>query len=110
MAEVTAPPAIIVEVAWAEPARQLLLSLTVPLGTTAAEAVACSGLDALLGGGERPPAVYGLFGKLVPVNHPLRDGDRVEVLRSLLADPKEVRRALAAQGRTMGKPVPKRGT
>jgi putative ubiquitin-RnfH superfamily antitoxin RatB of RatAB toxin-antitoxin module len=92
-----------VEVAYALPGRQLLLALTVPEGTTAREAVERSGLAARVAGLDLASVELGLFGKVVPATQTLRDGDRIDVLRPLLADPKEVRRALAAQGRTMGK-------
>ena len=92
-----------VEVAYALPERQLLLALTVPDGTTVREAVERSGLAARVAGLDLATAEFGLFGKVVPPTHALRDGDRIDVLRPLLADPKEVRRALAAQGKTMGK-------
>lgn len=104
MAEPGADGAIRVEVVHALPERQLLLEVVVPLGTTAREAVERSGLAARLPGFDAAKAAYGLFGKAVPATHPLRDGDRIDVLRPLRADPKEVRRQLAAQGRTMGKP------
>jgi len=92
-----------VEVAYATPARQLLIALTVPAGTTARDAVERSGLATRVAGLEPATAAFAVFGKQVAADHPLREGDRVDVLRPLLADPKEVRRQLAAQGRTMGK-------
>ena len=85
-----------IEVAWALPERQLLIALEVPDGTTVRDAVVRAGIDPA-------PAKFGLFGKVVVAEHALRDGDRVDVLRPLRADPKEVRRALAAQGKTMGR-------
>lgn len=92
-----------VEVAFALPDRQLLRSLEVPLGTSALDAVERSGIAAAAGGLDLATATFGLFGRVVAPDHPLREGDRVDVLRPLRADPKEVRRQLAAQGRTMGK-------
>lgn len=92
-----------VEVAYALPERQWLIVLDVAEGTTAAAAVAQSGLL-----DQRPelavaPLALGIFGLPVAAEHRLRVGDRVEIYRPLLADPKEVRRQLAAQGRTMGR-------
>lgn len=95
---------IAVEVCYALPQRQLLLPLTVPAGTTAREAVERAGLAARVPGLDLATASFAVFGKAVPADQPLRDGDRVDVLRPLRADPKEVRRQLAAQGKTMGKP------
>jgi hypothetical protein len=96
-----------IEVAYALPGRQLLLALSVPDGTTAGEAVARSGLAARVAGLELATLELGLFGKVVPATQVLREGDRVDVLRPLQADPKEVRRELAAQGRTMGRTAAK---
>ena len=91
-----------VEVAWATPERQLIVPVTVPAGTTAAEAVRLSGIEREIGEeglAERP---LGVFGKRVKPGHVLAEGDRVEIYRPLKADPKVVRRELAAMGRTMG--------
>jgi hypothetical protein len=92
-----------VEVAYALPERQVLLALEVAPGTTAAEAVALAramGSDPPVGEG----AAIGVWGRVVSPGTALEDGDRVEVYRALPADPKETRRALARQGRTMGRP------
>jgi putative ubiquitin-RnfH superfamily antitoxin RatB of RatAB toxin-antitoxin module len=47
-------------------------------------------------------APLGIYGRRIARDHVLGPGDRVEIYRSLTADPKDVRRRLAAQGRTMG--------
>lgn len=95
-----------VEVAYALPERQTLIALEVAIGTTALDAVLCSGLLR-----EHPALVVGqlrlaVFGRVVTPAQVLRAGDRVEVLRPLQADPKEVRRRLAAQGKAMGRRGP----
>jgi len=92
---------IVVEVVYARPERQELVELEVPAGTTAGEAVRRSGLAGE--GGETQPGDIGIFGEHVEVDRKLEDGDRVEIYRPLIADPKEVRRELARQGRTMGR-------
>lgn len=92
-----------VEVVYALPAAQTLLPLAVPAGTTAAEAVRRSGIL------EKHPELdlsrirLGVFGKHVKPETPLRDRDRVEIYRPLIADPKEVRRRRAAEGKGMKK-------
>lgn len=79
-----------------------MIPLTVPAGTTAIEAIRRSGIQ------ERFPEIeisslrIGVFGRLCPPERVLAAGDRVEIYRPLLADPKEVRRKLAAEGKTMG--------
>lgn len=90
-----------VEVAYAAPDRQWLVALDVPPGTTAAEAIRLSGIL------EENPGLdtsnVGIFGEHVERERPLEPGDRVEIYRPLTADPKDVRRELARQGKSMGR-------
>ena len=94
---------IAIEVACARPGRQTVIALEVPAGCTAGAAVALSGV--LEQHPDLDPARCGLgiFGQLVAASATLRAGDRVEVLRQLVEDPRERRRRLAKQGRTMGR-------
>ncbi len=93
---------IAVEVACATPEKQLVVSLDVPAGATAAEAVALSGIaerfeDIDVAGG--PMGVFSrrLDGKTLPLpgEYVLKPGDRVEIYRPLATDPKQARRARA---------------
>ena len=92
-----AEASIRVEVVYATPDRQELHELEVPLGTTVRAAAILSGMA------ERFPELnpaqcpLGVFGQLVssPEIRKLEAGDRVEIYRPLLADPKEVRRLRA---------------
>ena len=92
-----------VEVAYARPDTQVILELRVPAGTTLEQAVRESGIL------ERFPEIdltrnqMGIFGKLNKLSTVLRNGDRVEVYRPLIADPKEVRKQRAAEGKRMKK-------
>jgi putative ubiquitin-RnfH superfamily antitoxin RatB of RatAB toxin-antitoxin module len=92
-----------VEVLYALPHEQTLLSVDVAQGTTLADAVKISGML------ERYPDIdlasnkVGIFGKLSKQDVVLRDKDRVEIYRPLLADPKEVRRKRAEEGKVMKK-------
>ncbi|MDX1453878.1 MAG: RnfH family protein [Gammaproteobacteria bacterium] len=99
----TAPETIAVEVAYATPERQEIISLRVAPGTTALQAAELSGIQELFPEIDFASAKFGVFGKLCPPNRELRPADRVEIYRPLKADPKEVRRRLAAEGKTMGK-------
>ncbi|RMG29127.1 MAG: RnfH family protein, partial [Gammaproteobacteria bacterium] len=90
-----------VEVAYARPERQAVLELEVPAGTTAIEAVRQSGILSLFPEIDLEKQDLGVFGKLVKKDAVLRDGDRVEIYRPLIADPKEVRRRRAAEGKRM---------
>lgn len=96
-------PTIRVEVVYALPDRQRLQALTVPRGSTAREAVERSGLRQEFPEIDPDDNPIGIFGRRCPPDQVLRDGDRVEIYRPLKADPKEVRRELAARGRTMGR-------
>lgn len=84
-----------VEVAYALPERQRIVSLEVPQGTTVFEVAERSGITTLFDGIDLATAKMGIFGKLVatPRTQVLEDGDRVEIYRPLLADPKEARKA-----------------
>jgi putative ubiquitin-RnfH superfamily antitoxin RatB of RatAB toxin-antitoxin module len=84
-----------VEVVYATPEEQVVVVLEVPRGTTAAEAVERSGLATRFPEIEKT-AHLGVYGRLVPAATQLRAGDRVEVYRPLVADPKQARRRRAA--------------
>lgn len=92
---------ITIEVVHALEGRQKLLGFRVPAGTTAREAVLHSGMDAHFPGLELARASLGIFGKLLarPEERVLEEGDRVEIYRPLIADPKEVRKARAARAK-----------
>ena len=92
-----------VEVVYALPDRQFLLPVHLDEGSTVEDAIRRSGaLDAF-------PEIYlaknkvGIFSKLVKLDEPLRDKDRVEIYRPLIADPKEVRRKRAEEGKVTKK-------
>lgn len=99
----SSPARIAVEVVYALPERQTLLALHVPVGTTAQEAVALSGLLRQYPELDLAQHKLGLFGKVSAADTVLREGDRVEIYRPLLADPKEVRRRRVAEGKAMRK-------
>lgn len=90
-----------VEVVLAMPERQELVSLDVARGTTVAEAINISGLPEMFEGFELDLKSVGIFGQKADPEQTLREGDRVEIYRPLIADPKEVRRQRALkQGKT----------
>ncbi|KAF0813253.1 Persistence and stress-resistance antitoxin PasI [Andreprevotia sp. IGB-42] len=97
------PPGVIqIEVVYATPARQQLVALVLPVPATAGAAIDASGLLAQYPDIDLQRNRIGIFGKVAQPGTPLRDGDRVEIYRPLIADPKEVRRARVAEGKTMG--------
>ena len=92
-----------VEVAYAEADKQVIVSLQVPVGTSAGEAVRRSGLAEQFPGMDSNTAAIGVFGIPVSPCAPLAQGDRVEIYRPLQVDPKEARRKRAARSRVRRK-------
>ncbi|NNG12732.1 MAG: RnfH family protein [Halobacteria archaeon] len=94
---------IVVEVAYATPAKQVILKLAVEPGTSLEQAIRLSGILEQfpeIDLGQNKVGIFGRLGKLADV---LQAGDRVEIYRPLIADPKEVRKQRAAQGKAMKK-------
>ena len=92
-----------IEVVYALPGEQTLLKRSVPGGTTVAEALQASGVLAKHPEIDMDKNKLGIFGKLTKADAVLRDKDRIEIYRPLIADPKEVRRKRAEQGKVMKK-------
>lgn len=91
---------IAVEVAYALPDKQQIVRLNVPEGTTALQAVKQSQLDNVFDDLEFSDDLkLGVWGKSVSCDRVLVSGERVEIYRPLLADPKEARKARAARAR-----------
>lgn len=90
---------ILVEVAFALPTEQKIIALQVEDGTTAYEAVARSGITEVFPEIDINSNPMGIFGKLIkaPKEQMLKEGDRVEIYRPLIADPKEARAKRAAR-------------
>lgn len=94
-----------VEVAYALPEKQIIRAVNVDAGTTIGAAIVQSGImmDFPELEFELEDAKVGIFGKAAAMTTELSDGDRVEIYRPLIADPKEVRRQRAAAGKKMKK-------
>jgi hypothetical protein len=92
---------MLIEVTYALEKEQTLLSLEVDEGTTLKQAVEISGIL------DKYPKINlkidktGIFGKIAKLDVVLREKDRVEIYRPLIADPKKVRKERAAQGKEM---------
>ncbi|MDX1459905.1 MAG: RnfH family protein [Xanthomonadales bacterium] len=84
-----------VEVAHARPDKQVIRALDVPEGCTVSEAIALSGIERDFPELEIDPERLGIFGERVSETRVLVAGDRVEIYRPLIADPKEARRKRA---------------
>lgn len=92
-----------VEVAYALPEKQIIRAVNVDAGTTIGAAIVQSGIMMDFPELELEEAKVGIFGKAAAMTTTLSDGDRVEIYRDLIADPKEVRRKRAAEGKKMKK-------
>lgn len=97
------PHEIMVEVAYALPSQQMIIPVKMCEGATAEAAIKDSGIL------EKFPEIdlnankVGIFGKLSKLDTVLRDRDRVEIYRPLIADPKAIRKQRAAEGKVMKK-------
>lgn len=96
---VSDPNTIQVEVAYALPDEQVILELEVAEGTTAIDAARQSGVCDRFEGIDLENSKFGIFAKVVAPTQVLCAGDRVEIYRPLIADPKEVRKARAARAK-----------
>lgn len=98
-----ADPQIRIEVVYAKPGEQVLEQLQVPADRTVESVIRQSGIL------ERFPEIdlktnkVGVFGKAAALTAKLNDGDRIEIYRPLIADPKEARKKRAAEGKSMKK-------
>src|SRR5579864_2894497 len=84
-----------IEVAYAEPQRVIVKTWSLPPGSCVVDALRMAALDPDFAGVDLANAPLGIFGKLARADHALKDGDRIEIYRPLMTDPKAARRARA---------------
>ena len=94
---------IMVEVAYALPNQQLIIPVQVAPEANAEAAIHKSGILTKFPEIDLNVNQIGVFGKLIRLDTPLRNLDRMEIYRPLIADPKEVRKQRAADGKAMKK-------
>ncbi len=92
-----------ISVAYAGAVEQFLRPLELKPGTTVRTAIEQSGILAKCPEIDLKVYKVGIWGKLTGLDQPLADGDRAEVYRPLIADPKEARKRRAEEGKTMRK-------
>ena len=90
-----------VEVVFATPEQQLLISLALPKGSTVDDAIRTSRISEHFPSQDLAGLETGIWGRVVAREQLLEDGDRIEIYRPLEMDPREARRQLAAAGRAM---------
>jgi len=101
MANATATIAI--EVIYALPQEQILWSTRVSEGSSIRAGIQASGILNHYPELDLDTLNVGVFGKAASLQAALREGDRIEIYRPLIADPKEVRKQRAAAGKTIKK-------
>lgn len=103
------PDALHIEVAYALPERQTVLALKLPAGSTAQQAIEQSGIL------QRHPEIdlsvnkIGIYSRPIKLTDVLQDGDRVEIYRGLIADPREMRKKRADKAKEEGRANPVTG-
>ncbi|WP_435927527.1 RnfH family protein [Dryocola sp. BD613] len=90
-------PEIKVEVVYALPEKQYLQQVKLAQGSTVAQAIEASGLLELRSDIDLSKNKVGIFSRPVKLTDEVNEGDRVEIYRPLIADPKELRRQRAAK-------------
>jgi putative ubiquitin-RnfH superfamily antitoxin RatB of RatAB toxin-antitoxin module len=88
-----------VEIAYAEPQRAIVKTFRVAPGSRVADALRQAALDPEFSEVDLENAAVGIFGRVIQGDHPLKEGDRIEIYRPLTADPKTARRARAKSAR-----------
>ena len=86
-----------IEVAYATPEKQVIVALKIPEGAPVEQAINASGLLNRFPEIDETGIKAGIFGSVRKLDQPLEQGDRVEIYRPLIHDPKEARRQRAAK-------------
>ena len=91
------PTELAVEVLRAWPDRVESIRLRLPAGAHVGDALAGAAAQGFMAAAEAAPGMLAIFGRLATPATALHDGDRIELLRPLLADPKQRRRERAGR-------------
>ncbi len=94
---------ISIDVCYAMATKQEVVTVSLPAGSTLGDALEASGLLAKYPEIDVKKNKFGIWNKLAKVDAILRPRDRIEIYRPLIADPKEVRKQRAAEGKVMKK-------
>lgn len=89
---------MVIEIVYAKPEQQIIFSIQVPAGSTINDALILAQIEKLHPEINLADPLFkcGIFGKLEELATPVKAGDRIEIYRPLLIDPKEGRRQRAA--------------
>ena len=91
------PDEMLVEIAYALPEEQVIISIKVPTIFNVQQAIEKSGIQKKFPCIDLSKNKVGIFGKKTTLDHLLKDRDRIEIYRTLILDPKEMRRKRAAK-------------
>lgn len=94
---------IAIEVTYGLPKKQSLIELSLPVGTTVEDAIRASGILDIYPEIDMDTSKFGVWNRVTKATTELRDGDRVEIYRPLIADPKEVRKRRAEKAVVEGR-------
>jgi putative ubiquitin-RnfH superfamily antitoxin RatB of RatAB toxin-antitoxin module len=92
-----------VEVVYGLPKKQSLLSFKVASGATVAEAIELSGIQKIYADIDLKVNKVGVWNRTCKLTDTLNEGDRIEIYRKLIADPKEVRKRRAEKAKEEGR-------
>jgi putative ubiquitin-RnfH superfamily antitoxin RatB of RatAB toxin-antitoxin module len=92
-----------VEVVYALPRRQSLLSVNIPAGSTVRQAIERSGILASYAEIDLAINKVGIWSRTAKLDEVLVAGDRVEIYRPLIADPKDMRKRRAEKAKEEGR-------
>lgn len=92
-----------IEVAYAKADEQMVIPLTVIKGINVQQAIEISNILHFFPEIDLAQNKVGIFSKICTLNTLLREGDRVEIYRALIADPKKIRQQRAEQGKLIKK-------
>ena len=91
------PDEILVEIAYALPEEQVIISIKVPIKYNVKQAIEKSDIQKKFPSIDLSKNKVGIFGKKTTLDHVLKNRDRIEIYRPLILDPKEMRRKRAAK-------------
>ncbi|WP_338517719.1 RnfH family protein [Alteromonas gracilis] len=96
-------PLINVEVAYATPTKQAIVDIAIKAGATVEEAIAASNIVEQFPEIDLTATKVGIWSRVVKLRDTLIDGDRIEIYRPLIADPKEIRKRRAEKAKEEGR-------
>lgn len=92
-----------IEVAYALPTKQAIVDVALKEGTTVQQAIEASNILEQFPDIDLKATKVGVWSRVVKLNDKLIDGDRIEIYRPLIADPKEIRKRRAEKAKEEGR-------